>query len=162
MSLQTVVFICTGNTCRSPLAMALARRAWPQAASFASAGLRAVGGEPASSGALAVADELGLDLQEHRARQLTDDLALAADWLIGMTRAHARQLQERYGAPGAPRIGLLSLPGVDLSGRPLPAADEVADPFGGRRDAYRAAADQLARLLRAWERTFSGMTRGEA
>lgn len=156
MSPLTVVFVCTGNTCRSPLAMSLARRLWPQGALFLSAGLQALAGQAASAAAQAVAGERGLVLTDHRARALDDALVAQADWLIGMTRGHAAALKARLGGRDRVKIGLLGCPNQDLAARPIPEAEEVADPFGGDLDVYRSTADQLARLLRAWQPQLAG------
>jgi len=161
----TVVFVCTGNTCRSPLAMALARREWPAGVVFHSAGLQAVPGQPATEAARLVAAERGSDLAAHRARPLDGTLVAAADWLIGMTRSHVAQLNARLGERDAVRVGLLGWPSVDLRGAPTPDAEEVADPFGDSLESYRATADQIERLLRSWQgvlRNAGGETGGVA
>ncbi len=155
MNRATVVFVCTGNTCRSPLAMALARSRWPQH-EFVSAGLQAVAGMPAADFARHVAAERGTDLAEHGARTLDRELLARADWLIGMTRSHVAQLDRALGDGDGPRLGLLGAPGRDLRGRPTPDEEEVADPIGGSLETYRTCADQLERLLRGWEDVFAG------
>jgi protein-tyrosine-phosphatase len=158
LSPQKIVFVCSGNTCRSPLAMALARSFWQGDPLFSSAGLQTVAGQSASKHALAVAGEHDLDLSEHRSRPLDDEVIEQADWLIGMTRAHVALLKSRLGAQEESRIGLLSLANLDLSDGPVPEAQEVSDPYGGDLDVYRTTTDQIARLLRPWGETF---TRGE-
>lgn len=152
-----VVFLCTGNTCRSPLAEALATKAWPSQVRFASAGLQAVPGEPASDGARRVAAEMGADLEHHRARPVDAALLDEADWVIGMTRAHAAIFRARYGARFRGRIGILGEPGVDLARLETSAtAEEIADPFGGELAHYRAVGSQIDRLLSIWEPEFRG------
>ncbi len=162
MSPLTVVFVCTGNTCRSPLAMALARSLWPGTVSFLSAGLQAAPEQPASGGALAAAAARGLDLQGHRARGLDASLVERADWLIGMTRSHVALLKTRLGREDRVRIGLLGAANLDLSDLPIPEVEEVADPFGGDLAVYESTAGQLARLLHAWQPTFAGAAGGGA
>jgi protein-tyrosine-phosphatase len=149
----TVVFVCTGNTCRSPLAMALARRRWP-AATVLSAGLQALDCQPAAEAAQVVARERGADLGSHRARRLDGELVARADWIIGMTRSHVAQLNAALRGSSV-RVGLLGTPNVDLAGRPTPADEEVADPFGASLETYRTTADQLERLLAAWDETMT-------
>jgi protein-tyrosine-phosphatase len=158
----TVVFVCTGNTCRSPLAAALAARRWSGDLAVASAGLQAAEAQPAAEPARIVAAERGCDLRAHRSRFLDDELLASADWIIGMTRSHVAQINARLrrrppGAP-TPRVGLLGLPNADLAGRVTPADEEVADPFGASVETYRTVADQLERLLAAWDESFSGAT----
>ena len=154
----TVVFVCTGNTCRSPLAMALARRAWPSGVRARSAGLQAMPGMPAAENARRAASERGADLADHRSGAVDTDVVAGATWLIGMTRSHVAQLNARLGGRADVKVGLLGAPGVDLSGRATPEAEEVADPFGGDIDQYRAVADQIERLLAAWQDHLTGAT----
>ncbi len=150
-----VVFLCTGNTCRSPLAAALAARTWGEHARFSSAGLQAVAGEPASDGARVVATELGADLSAHRSRPLDATLLSEADWVIGMTRSHAAIFRARHGGQFRGRIGVLGEPGVDLSRHETSAtAEEVDDPYGGEVETYRAVAGQIERLLAIWAPEF--------
>lgn len=161
MSFRTVVFVCAGNTCRSPLAMALARRRWPDGPAFASAGMQAVAGQPAMPEAVAMADQREAGLADHRSQPVTRALLDEADWLIAMTRAQVAWLNAHREPTARARIGLLGCPNEDLTGRPTPAAEEVADPIGAGLDAYRRTADQLERLLGAWEPTFTAPTGGE-
>jgi len=161
MTLATVVFVCTGNTCRSPLAMALARLRWPAGVEFLSAGLQAEAGQPAAENACLVAAERGGSLADHESRRLDAPMVARADWLVGMTRSHVAQLNVRLGAQAGVRIGLLGHPNRDLSGTGTPAEEEVADPIGGSLETYRTVADQLERLLAAWAESFSGGSAAE-
>ncbi len=152
-----VLFLCAGNTCRSPLVEGLARRRYGGAgAEFRSAGLSALEGEPASEGSLTVAAEQGVDLTAHRSRPFDARRLDGVDWVIAMTRAQARHVAAR--APGfRGRIGLLGLPGVDL--RTWPGAEggeDVADPYGGDLAAYHRMAEQVERLLDGWRDAFAG------
>jgi len=152
----TVLFLCTGNTCRSPLAAALAQRKFSDHGFQAvSAGLRAIPGQPASSGSVLQAQEYGVSLSEHVSQMLTPELARQAHWIIGMTRSHVAQLK-RLLSDFPVKVGLLALPGVDLAAAErTPDVEEVVDPFGGDAAMYRHMAEQLDRFLDGWRHIFT-------
>jgi L-threonylcarbamoyladenylate synthase len=95
---KKVLFVCSGNTCRSPLAEAFARYFLELAGEdgwmVASAGLSAVTGSPASASAVTVAGEFGLDLSGHRARQLTEEQLDGANLVLVMTGWHKARVLE--------------------------------------------------------------------
>lgn len=158
---RRIVFVCTGNSCRSPLAEALARHRYANLPlHFASAGISAVAGESASAGARAVAHELGLDLDAHRSVPLDASALAGADWVIGLTRTHAAVVSARTtGAwPGA--VGLLAVPGHDwrrqgpVTAGGDPAGLDVADPWQQDLDAYRRTAGDIDAMLAEWAGVF--------
>ena len=160
-----IVFVCTGHSCRSPLAEVLARARYADLPLlFASAGTDAVAGQPASDGARDVARERGLDLSGHRSAPLDAAATAGAAWLIGLTRAHAAVLRARVSPAWPGCVGLLGTPGRDWrrEGPPAfpapgaaPAGDpDVADPWRQDLDAYRAAARRIDGLLAGWADVF--------
>ena len=141
--MPTIVFVCTANICRSPVAEALFRdwlRRRPEAGEWrvSSAGTWADDGLPASAYSVDVLAGLGLDLSPHRSRRVERDLMASADLVLCMTRSQREALQVEF-PDLAGRIQLLTA----MAG---PAYD-VADPYGGPRQGYVDMAAEIKHLL---------------
>jgi protein arginine phosphatase len=141
--MKTILFVCTGNICRSPLAAALLQRALAergaQGIDVSSAGTGAWDGAPVSEGAYLVGLEQGLDLSAHRARLLTHDLVEHSDVILTMARHHRARVDELGGAGHVFVLG-------EYAGRTGDGA-EVSDPFGGDLNVYRDTCVELAALV---------------
>ncbi len=141
-----LLFVCTGNTCRSPLAEVLARegamaRGWEHV-EVASAGVAAAPGMPASDGSLRVAARHGLDLAAHRSRPLTADLAERADLILAMSPGHLFRLEE---LDATSRTALLDAFAQGLEGGEVGRG--IPDPFGGDDRAYEAAYEAISEAV---------------
>ena len=138
-----VLFVCTGNTCRSPMAEVLFRMALPRSSSWraASAGLAAHEGARASENAVVALREAGGDLRTHRSRPVTAELVQASAAIVVMTGAHALQIHTRF--PDA-RDKLFLLRSFDPDS---PAHSDVSDPFCGSLAEYRCCRDLIRRAM---------------
>lgn len=128
-----ILFVCTGNTCRSPMAEAFARQLAADAGggvTVSSAGVNAADGYAASPEAVAEAGDAGGGLAGHRSHALTARAVLDADVIYTLTAAHLELLVERF-------------PEAATKASRLDAEADVRDPIGGTADDYHAAAQQI-------------------
>src|SRR4051812_31252351 len=134
-----VLFVCTGNTCRSPMAEVIARKVALERCLFdvetASAGTSAWEGSPASDGALLVAMERAMDLSDHRAQSLTRDLVRSSDLILAMGPHHLERIEALGGEGKAFLISDFASHGSSHRA--------ISDPVGAELDVYRATANEL-------------------
>lgn len=136
-----ILFVCTGNTCRSPMAEALLREKLKgvPGTEVKSAGVAAFDGDKASENTLLVLEQRGITL-EHSARRLTDELMEWADLVLTMTKGHKGMICNLY--PGQVDKVYTLKQYVGWQGD-----EDVADPFGGSLEVYAQCADELEQLL---------------
>ena len=142
--MKTILFVCTGNVCRSPMAEALFRRAVGGRDEYKvmSAGLGAADGQPPSPLAVQVIKELGVDISGLRSRAVSAELVQAADYIFGMTRSHVETLVTLY-AQAAEKTFLLREFDEALD----TFEKDISDPIGASYDVYVNCRDQIEQGL---------------
>ena len=136
-----ILFVCTGNTCRSPMAEALYKHMTGKDAS--SAGLSAPFGAKASDYAVSIMEKMGINIKNHASRQIDYQMLETADAVITMTETQKAMLL--YSVPEF-EYKLFTL--YEWAGK----KGDVKDPFGGSEVVYEECAKELEELIREGEK----------
>src|SRR6266566_9478929 len=138
--MKTILFVCTGNICRSPMAEGLFRQAIKGRNDFRvlSAGVGAVDGLPPSEYAVHALKELGIDISRQRSRMLTGELIQQADFIFGMTHSHVDAVTLLY-PQAAEKTFLLREFDETLDNYEA----DISDPIGGSYEIYVSCRDQI-------------------
>lgn len=141
-----LLFVCTGNTCRSPMAEVIARHrlselGWGRV-EVESAGVGASDGSPASAGAVRAAGARGLDLSGHSSRRLTLERSASADLILTMSDGHLMRVIELGAGDQAAMITSFARREAGRS-----VASGVPDPIGGPDEEYSETFDLLDDLI---------------
>src|SRR5580698_7014166 len=138
--MKTILFLCTGNICRSPMAEALFRHAVRGRGDFraVSAGIGAIDGQPPSHYSVLAMRELVIEISNQRSRQLTTELVRSADYIFGMTHGHVDTVGLLY--PTATEKTFL-LREFDETLEPY--EKDISDPIGSSYSVYVDCRDQI-------------------
>ncbi len=131
---MNILFVCTGNTCRSPMAAAIMEKIAIENdidVLIESAGIFAPIGERASAEAIAALDEMGIDLTYHRSKPVSEDLVEKSDLILTMTEGHKKILE---GLSSKKVYSIMEYIGKD---------GDIQDPYGGDLDEYREIATEI-------------------
>jgi len=145
MAKKKVIFVCTGNTCRSSMAQALAENVLQQMDTgkleieIASAGTTALPGMPAAENAIKVLSSMGIDLKGHSSSLLTPEDVQGADLVLTMTGTHRRQVRSMVSEGEEKVFTLAEYAGVGA---------DVPDPIGGPEETYSACAQEIQIMVK--------------
>jgi len=128
---KRVLFICTGNTCRSPMAATIFKSLSKGKYDVDSAGVSPHPGDPASTNAVKAMEVMGLDLSQHRSKQVTKEIIESADLVLVMSQRHLDIVKSL--CPTA-NVELISPQGI-------------ADPYGGSEKRYQDSAEELKKSI---------------
>jgi len=146
-----ILFVCSGNSCRSPMAEGLLKNKLPKALEektiVQSAGTLGINGAPATEYAIKAADEHGADISGHTSQGLTDELSRTADVIFVMSHEH-RSFFEHYMPDFRENVFLLKTFGVATEDVD---EDSIPDPVGHSLAVYRECCEtidtELERIL---------------
>lgn len=139
-----ILFICTGNTCRSPMAEGLLRDLAKKEnlnLEVGSAGISTFDGGRAAENSISAMKDLNIDIENHRTRQVDIDLLKSQDLILTMSRSHRdiiiMEIPELYGKV------------FTLKEYALGQDEDIIDPFGASLEVYRNTRDEILQVLKA-------------
>ncbi len=141
--MKNILFVCTGNTCRSPMAEGLFNHAAERAGldwRASSAGLFVMPGSQVSENSVAALGEQGIDISSHKPVQLTPELVGGADLVLTMSETHRRIIDDMISG---------AVDKVFTLGVYAGTAEEISDPFGSDKERYRNCMLEIKRCLDA-------------
>ncbi|MBN2453175.1 MAG: low molecular weight protein arginine phosphatase [Candidatus Omnitrophica bacterium] len=145
--INSVLFVCTGNSCRSVMAEGLMRKRLRELGkeniSISSAGTSTLDGLSPTDGTIMVMKEEGIDVSGHRSRSLTADMIKKAGLILTMEESHKDEVLRIFPAVAKTHV-LKKYENTDEGGS---AAQGIRDPIGGSIETYRAIKDEIKREI---------------
>lgn len=148
---MNILFVCTGNTCRSPMAEGLFKEMLKknniEGINVGSAGISVFPGDHANEKAIEALKEKGIDIRDHRARQLSDEM-MKVDLILTMTSYHKALIEDYFTSSlgGGPKVFTLKEFASKISGEKLTGSD-IEDPFGRNYSFYIRSRDEIEKEL---------------
>ncbi|MDG1893093.1 MAG: ribose 5-phosphate isomerase B [Verrucomicrobiota bacterium] len=140
--MKRILFICTGNICRSPMAEGYMRSRLYQLGhkevEVLSAGLGALSGQSPSEHAVQALKEWQIDIRSQRSQMMTQDLAAQADWIFGMTQGHVEAVKSLFPDAASKTFLLRHFTGIKES-----STKEISDPIGASLEVYLQCRDEI-------------------
>src|ERR1700689_3563936 len=138
--MKTILFLCTGNVCRSPMAEGLFRHAVKGRGDFRilSAGLGAMDGQAPTHHSVQAMREIGIDISNQRSRMLTAELVRSADYIFGMTHSHVDTVGLLY-----PQMAEKAFLLREFDETLEPYEKDISDPIGSPYQTYVECRDQI-------------------